>query len=298
LAGFVIGSMKNRSANKIKRKFFHKLKYTYRLVFYNDSTFAEVWHVRFTLINILSLIGTIFLLLVGGSIALVMFTPMREWVPGYPTQAMRNQLIENILRIDSLEYESQVRDRYFSAIRSFITGEETEAPESLPNGSNINYSNITFTRSEEDSLLRRQVEEEEQFNFVMRPNVPVSLINAHFFKPVEGIVTNKFDPQTRHFGIDLVANPNEVVKASLDGTVIMSVWTIETGYVVQLQHASNMLTVYKHNASLLKKAGEQVKAGDAIAIIGNSGELTSGPHLHFEIWQNGRPVNPEDYIAF
>jgi murein DD-endopeptidase MepM/ murein hydrolase activator NlpD len=290
--------MKNMSESKPKGKFFHKLKYIYRLAFYNDSTFAEVWHIRFTLVNVLSFCGTIFLLLVSGSIALVMFTPMREWVPGYPTQTMRDQLMENILRIDSLEYENHARDKYFHAVKAFITGEETDFTELTGDANGSTYSGITFTRSGEDSLMRRQVEEEEQFNFIMQPDASVTSMNSHFFKPVEGIISGRFDLKTQHFGIDLVAKPNEVVKAALDGTVIMSAWTIETGYVIQMQHAFNLLTIYKHNASLLKKTGEQVKAGDAIAIIGNSGELTSGPHLHFEIWQNGKPVNPEDYIAF
>jgi len=115
---------------------------------------------------------------------------------------------------------------------------------------------------------------------------------------VEGVVSSKFNLSNNHFGIDIVAGPNEVVKSTLDGTVIISAWTIETGYVIQIQHAANIISAYKHNARPLIKQGDRVKAGDAIAIVGNSGELTSGPHLHFEIWQNGTPVNPEDYIFF
>ncbi|MDR2848377.1 MAG: M23 family metallopeptidase [Bacteroidales bacterium] len=286
---------------KQEKTFFRKLKNTYRMVFYNDSNFEEVWQIRVTLINFLSLFGTAFMVLVGGSIALVMFTPMREWVPGYPTQTMRNQLVANILRIDSLEYELQTRDKYFRAMNAFIAGREPELTEPPADSSNANYSKIIFTRSEQDSLLRKQVEEEEQFNFVTgsaAAREETSILKTHFFKPIDGIVTSKFDMKDKHLGIDLVAKPNEVVKAVLDGTVIISAWTVDTGYVIELQHGSNLLTVYKHNASLLKKSGDQVKAGDAIAIIGNSGDLSTGPHLHFEIWQSGKPVNPEDYIVF
>ncbi len=286
---------------KKKKKLFHRLKHTYRLVFFNDSTFEEVWHFRFTLINVLSIAGTIFILLVGGSMALVMFTPMRELVPGYPTEAMRRDLVANVMRLDSLEYEIQLRDKYFNTLNAIVSGREPEITESQPENTNVDYNNITFTRSEQDSLLRKQVEEEEQFNFIAKPQ-PVaeetSTSRMHFFKPIDGVITNKFDLKNNHFGIDLVASPNEVVKATLDGTVVIASWTAETGNIIQIQHAANILSTYKHNASLMKKVGDRVKAGDAIAIVGNSGEFTTGPHLHFEIWQNGKPVNPEDYIVF
>ncbi|MDR3093580.1 MAG: M23 family metallopeptidase [Bacteroidales bacterium] len=286
--------------NQEKKTVFRKLKNTYRFVFYNDSNFEEVWQMRVTLLNFLSVFGFIFLLLVGGSIALVMFTPMREWVPGYPTQAMHNQLVANVMRMDSLEYELQTRDKYFRAMNAFISGREPKLTEPPSDSTNTDYSQITFTRSEQDSLLRKQVEEEEQFNFATgsSPSKETSILKTHFFKPINGVVTNHFNMKENHFGIDLVAKPNEVVKAVLDGTVVISTWTIETGYIIEIQHNANLLSVYKHNANLLKKSGEQVKAGDAIAIIGNSGDLSTGPHLHFEIWQNGKPVNPEDFIVF
>jgi murein DD-endopeptidase MepM/ murein hydrolase activator NlpD len=290
------------NSQKKRKKIFRKLKHTYRLVFFNDSTFEEVWHFRFTLINVLSITGTVIILLVGGSIALVMFTPLRELVPGYPTEVTRREMVTNVLRLDSLEYEIQLRDKYFNMLNAIISGREPEITDAYTeNNGNVNYDNITFTRSEQDSLLRKQVEEEEQFNFVVRAqpaSEDASISKIHFFKPLDGVITNKFDMHRDHFGIDIVASPNEVVKSILDGTVIMATWTVETGYVIQVQHASNILSIYKHNASLLKKAGDRVKGGDAVAIVGNSGELTTGPHLHFELWQNGIAVNPEEYIVF
>ena len=288
---------------KKKEKFIHRLKHTYRLVFFNDKTFEEIWHVRVTLMNVLSIAGTIFIILVGGSMALVMFTPLRVLVPGYATDSMRKQIVINAMRLDSLEYEINLRDKYIHAVNAIVAGREPELTESDAGSVTPNYDNITFTRSEQDSLLRKRVEEEEQFNFTFRQQVSsiseeISLSKIHFFKPVNGVISSKFNLKDNHFGIDLVAAPNEVVKAILDGTVLMSVWTAETGYVIQIQHTSNIISVYKHNASLLKKQGDKVKAGDAIAIIGNSGELTTGPHLHLEIWQNGKPLNPEDYFVF
>lgn len=292
------------SIQKKRKKFFHHLKHTYRLVFFNDNTFEEVWHLRFTLMNVLSIAGTVFIILVGGSMALVMFTPIRHLVPGYPTDALHRQIVSSTLRLDSLEYELQLRDKYIHTVNAIVAGREPELPESGTEGQTVSYGNITFTRSEQDSLLRRQVEEEERFNFSLRPTVStassdeLSIAKIHPFKPVEGIVSSRFSLNNHHFGIDIVAAPNEVVKSILDGTVVMSTWTSDTGYVIQIQHAANIISVYKHNTNLLKKQGARVKAGDAIAIVGNSGELTSGPHLHFEIWHSGTPVNPEDYIVF
>ena len=287
-----------------KEKFFQRLKHTYRLVFFRDVTFEEVWGVRITLMNILSIVGTVCIILVVGSMALVMFTPLRVMVPGYTTDATRRQIFSNAIRLDSLEHEIHLRDKYFNAINAIIAGREPELTEAGMESAPVNYENITFTRSEQDSLLRKQVEEEERYNFTMRllpvssSSEEASIAKIHFFKPVEGVVSSKFNLNSNHFGIDLVAAPNEVVKAILDGTVIFSAWTSETGYVIQIQHTANIISVYKHNARLLKKQGERVKTGEHIAFVGNSGELTTGSHLHLEIWQNGMPVNPEDYIVF
>jgi len=301
---FAVSTKNMTDSTPIKRnKFFQKLKYTYRFVFIREKTLEEVWHLRFTLRNILSIAGTIFIILVAGSMALVMFTPLRLLVPGYPTDAMRRQIKFNVIRLDSLEHEINLRDKYIYAVNAIVAGREPELIETETEGKPANYENITFTRSEQDSLLRKQVEEEERFNFVMRSPLTSSseevfISKIHFFKPVEGVVSSKFNLNDHHFGIDIVAAPNEGVKSIYDGTVILSTWTAEAGYVIQIQHPANIISIYKHNGRLLKKQGERVKAGDAIAIVGNTGELTTGPHLHIEIWQNGAPVNPEDYIVF
>ena len=295
----------SESTQKKRKIFFLKLKNITRLTFHDDNALKHVWSLRITPRILLSIAGTIFIILVGGSMMLVMFTPMRYIIPGYPTDDMRRQIYTNVIRLDSLENEINLRDRYINAVNAIVAGREPELTEASAESNPANYDNITFTRSEQDSLLRKQVEEEERFNFIMRsPSVSTSsfdetyISKIHFFKPVEGVVSSRFNLNNNHFGIDIVAAPKEVVKSILDGTVILSAWTVETGYVIQIQHTANIISVYKHNASLSKKQGDRVKAGDAIAIVGNSGELTSGPHLHFEMWQNGTPVNPEDYIVF
>jgi len=164
------------------------------------------------------------------------------------------------------------------------------------------YSNIVFQRSAEDSVMRSRIEQEEQYNVTQSAGGPergTSLANIHFFPPVKGIVSGNFDPRTRHFPTDIVTLSKAVVSSTLDGTVIMTGWTMETGFVIMIQHSHNIVSVYKHNARLLKEMGDRVWAGEAIAIVGDSGELyTSGPHLHFELWHNGEPLDPTQYIFF
>ncbi len=286
-------------ATKQNRSFTNKLRDKFRLIIYNDQTFEEVWYLRLSKLNYIVLISSVILFLIAGIFALIAYTGIREMIPGYPDGNIRRTIIMNSLRLDSLENEIRIRDMYLENINAIISGEE---PNNLliTSDTMIDFGTIDFSKSLEDSILRNQIEEEEQYNLAVVDNRPRAsgLASVHFFAPIRGIVSGKFDATKNHFGTDIVASPDEVVKATLDGTVIMASWTVETGYVIQVQHKDNLISVYKHNAELLKKTGNVVKAGDAIAIMGNSGELTTGPHLHFEIWYNGTPVNPEDYIVF
>jgi len=286
-------------ANKTKRNNVSRLKDKYRLIIYNDQTFKEVWYLRLSKLNFIALVISIIIFFSVGIYSLIAYTSIREMIPGYPDDMMRRSILINAMRLDSLENEIRIRDMYFSNLNAIISGEEPDNMVASVD-TTIEYTNIDFSTSLEDSILRVQIEEEEQYNLTVMENIPPSsrLVSTHFFAPIKGHITNSFNANENHFGTDIVAAPNEVVKAILDGTVIMASWTVETGYVIEIQHSNNLISVYKHNAELLKKVGNIVKAGDAIAIIGNSGELTTGPHLHFEMWHNGTPINPEDYIVF
>jgi murein DD-endopeptidase MepM/ murein hydrolase activator NlpD len=291
------------SEKRLKRRkvLMNKLKHKYRLVFFNDNTFEEVWHLRLSLFNVLSVIGAISLFLILLVIFLMAFTPLREFIPGYPDESMRYSIVTNALRLDSLQDRIRKQDQYFANLNALINGEEPAKYEtSSPDSSLKKAKNITFTKSVHDSLLRKRIEEEEKFSFSLSAsnNNESSISKMHFFTPVKGLITDKFNSKQNHLGIDIVGQPNEVVKATLGGSVIIAAWTLETGYIIEIQHPNNVISVYKHNANLLQKVGNQVKAGDAIAIMGNSGEQTTGPHLHFELWYNGKAVNPEDYIIF
>jgi len=277
-------------------------KHKFRITIYNDYTFEEIWQTRLTKIGTFVLLGTIVVSLIVLTTILIAFTNLREFIPGYPDGNMRRDIIMTAFRLDSLENELYIRDQYFSNINAIISGKEPVDFQSLQDTSK-NYENITFSKSAEDSLLRMQIEQEEQYNLSASANENNirgnQIINQHFFAPLKGMVSDKFSPVDNHFGTDIVAESNTVVSAVLDGTVIMAGWTLETGYVIEIQHGNNIISVYKHNAELLKDIGTFVKAGETISIIGNSGELyTSGPHLHFELWHNGTPIDPEKYIIF
>lgn len=277
-----------------------KWKYRYRFTIFNDYTFEEVWQVRFSKLNIFILLGSLIVLLIALTTMLIAFTNLREFIPGYPDGNMRRNIVLNAYRLDSLENELRMRDQYFENISSIISGEEPNSY-NPDQDTNISIGEISFTTSLEDSLLRHQIEVEELYNLsVAESEEPErSPLDQHFFTPMKGIVTSSFNAIENHFGTDVVGAPDAVVSATLDGTIILASWTLETGYVVQIQHANNLISVYKHNAELLKEVGSFVRAGESIAIIGDSGELfSSGPHLHFELWHNGTPLDPEKYVVF
>lgn len=269
------------------------------MVLLNEDTFEEVGNMRLTRLNLIALVGAVLILLITITYILIAFTNIRELIPGYPDASMRQHIRTNAMKLDSLEYEQSVRDQYFENLNRIISGDQPELYMNDTVGM-ADVGDISFVRSTNDSLLRQQVEAEEQFRLSVLDGAQElkQIHDLHFFTPVNGIITGDFDPAHDHFGVDLVAEPDAVVKAALDGTVTLSNWTLETGYVIQIQHDYEIITVYRHNATLFKTVGEKVAAGDAIAIVGNSGELTTGPHLHFELWHDGVPLDPVDYIVF
>jgi len=285
--------------NTVKKSFWEKFRHKYRLSIYRDETFEEVLNLKLTKLNVLAIIGVgvfLFLLIV---ISVIAYTPVRELIPGYPDENTVRNIHLNNYRLDSLEKEIIKRDVYFENLRRIIAG---EAPESfdLPADTSVPEANVSFKKSKEDSVLRRMVEPGDKFTLstIVQRKINTALSSTLFFPPVKGLVTSGFSSKTEHYGTDIVASANEAVKATLPGTVTMASWTLETGYVIQVQHENNIISLYKHNAELLKHVGDRVKVGEPIAIIGNSGELTTGPHLHFELWYNGTSLDPQQYITF
>ncbi len=273
----------------------------YRISVTNDATFEEIWRVRLTKYNAFLLITSLVLFIIVATTSLIAFTNLREFIPGYPDVEMRRNILMSAIRLDSLDRELALRDKYFANLNSIISG---RPPAETFTGTDTtkNYKSISFSSSPEDSVLRATVERDERYNLTLGPviNDPAAnLASLHFFPPVKGIVSGRYDPRTKHFGTDIVTRPKSPVAATLDGTVLFTGWTMETGFVIQIQHQNNIVSVYKHNASLLRETGDLVRTGESIAIVGDSGEMyTSGPHLHFEIWYKGSPLDPEKHIIF
>jgi len=288
---------------KIWKLLTRRIRDKYRLVVLNEETLEERISFKLSRLNVFVAIGMLSIILVLITTYIIAFTPLKEYIPGYTDVTLQRRIYELQLRSDSVAFAMRAHESYLDNLRKVLGG-------NLPNERNMtpvdtaqtrNYRNISDRRSPEDSILRTEYDNANKYNLFKSDKSSgkgATLRNITFFTPVKGIVTSQFDPLRKHFGIDIVAARNEVIKSVQDGTVIFSGWTVETGYVIAIQHPGNVISVYKHNSVLLKKEGNIVHAGETVAIIGQSGELSSGPHLHLELWINGIPVNPKDYIVF
>lgn len=287
------------------KKRLQKLRYKYRLVLMNEENFEQKISIRLSQLNVIGIVSVFSLFWMGVMIYLLAFTPLREYIPGYTDPNLASAVYKMELALDSLEYRYILQNQYMSNIQRILRGEDFEDNENLGQSEVYDYSGIENTISEEDSLLRAEIESQSAYNLYFYDAQAADYERdiaikgpMVFFKPINGIITNHFNAAIKHFAVDLVSERNDAVKSVYDGIVILSDWTVNTGYVIAIQHPNNFISVYKHNSALLKQQGDIVKSGDPIAIIGDTGEQSSGPHLHFELWANGSPVNPLDYISF
>jgi murein DD-endopeptidase MepM/ murein hydrolase activator NlpD len=282
-----------------KRTFWQKWSAKYRFVILNSENFEERISFKISRFVVLIITSLIFLLLVGGTSSIIAFTPVREYIPGYTSSDIRRQVVSLNFLSDSLMLELEQNKRYLNNIKNIINGKPASENNKEETTKKEVREDVVFSKNTQDSLLRIQIESEEKFNVFGNPSQNDEQIhNMLFFRPIEGIVTQGFDLELNNGGLDIVAKENEVIKSTLDGIVMLSSWTSETGNVIAIMHKNNLVSIYKHNSVLLKKEGDKVNAGDHIAIIGNSGKWTSGPHLHFELWYQGIAINPQTYILF
>lgn len=284
---------------KGKRRWLKRLRITYRLVVMNDDTFEERLSWRLTPLRMLVLIGSISIVMTVLVTSVVAFTPLREYIPGYSNSFDdQRRLIRLNRSLDSLTKAAQASDAYLKNLTTILNGDDKPEKPANPRDTSKNYTGVKFQRTKEDSILRTDIETQNKSYALTLGNTQRTGISGYFFfTPVKGTVTSTFNTAEDHYGVDIAAPENEAITATLDGTIIFAGWTSEAGYMVQIQHPNNLISVYKHNSAILKKSGEYVKAGEAIAIIGNTGEQKGGTHLHFELWYNGSPVDPEDYLA-
>ncbi|MBR5611707.1 MAG: M23 family metallopeptidase [Bacteroidaceae bacterium] len=283
--------MKNK-----RKKFWRNFKFKYKLTITNENTLEEVVGIHVSKLNgvsvLLFAVTVIFLI----AATIIAFTPLRNYLPGYMNSEVRELVVNNALRVDSLQQLLNRQNMYIMNIQDIFGGKVKADTVASIDSLTIVRSEELMERTEAEEQFRKQYEESERYNLTTMDNAPATL-GLVFYRPTRGMISSAFDANGKHFGIDIAANPNESVLATLDGTVILSTYTAETGYVIQVQHAQNIVSVYKHCGSLLKKVGDTVKAGEAIALVGNTGEKTTGPHLHFELWSKGRALDPSKYIV-
>lgn len=277
----------------------NKLRSKYRFAIFNDTSHEELFVFRANgLMMLLSICLGIILIIISVTV-LISYTPLREFIPGYPNAQTRKSIVQNALKVDSLEQAVRLWDFQLNNIQRIVTGQEPLQLENVSaNKSASKTVTLNRTGSKDDSLMREEVIKEEQFNLGSKRNQIEQIEGLHFFPPVKGIISDGFNLATNHPYVDIAAPSNSVVTAVLDGTVIMSNWTDETGFTIQIQHNNDLISIYKHNSKLLKKEGDKVKAGTAISLVGNTGKLSTGAHLHFELWHKGVAIDPTKYIKF
>ncbi len=289
------------AGEKIKGKRIEKLRRKYKLVLMDADSFEEKLSLRLTRLGVISVSFFLFLIFTVLTIYLIAFTSLREYIPGYADLSMPEKVYNLQLRADSLEQQFETNQLYIENLKRIINGDSLDDVLKPVSMETANYDTISDVRSIEDSLLRQEYETQTQNNLYQNRSynaAPLELGKINFFPPLSGIITRKFDASQGHYGVDIVAKKSEAIKAVLEGTVIFSDWTLETGYVIGLQHKGDLISVYKHNSSLLKEEGAYVKAGESISIVGESGELSTGPHLHFELWYKGTAIDPEIFVSF
>lgn len=285
---------KAKKRKEIKRKLLHK----YRLVILNESTFEEKISFKLSRLNVFVTGSLCIIGLIGFTILLIAFTPLREYIPGYSSTKLKRQATELTYKTDSLVRVLNYTNRYLNNIRMVLKGDIENNQinrDSLFEQFKLDPSTVDLTPIKEDSMLRAEVALEDKYNLFERTGEKTGLV---LFPPISGTVSQGYNAEKHHYAVDVVAPRETPVKAVANGMVIFSEWAVDTGYVIIIEHKSGLLSVYKHNGSLNKNQGDVVRAGEVIASVGNTGELTTGPHLHFELWDNGTPVNPLDFIDF
>lgn len=278
---------------RIKRKLLNR----YRLVIINEETFEEMLYFRLTRLNVIIVSTFLFSVLFTGTIMMVAYTPIKEYMPGYASTTMKKQAAKNAARLDSLTTAYIQSNNQLQSIRKVLVGEinfqELKERKALDSTSFI--ARELPRRTTEDSILRALVEREDKYNVILNTE---SSVDFMLFPPAKGSLSQHYDPANKHYAVDIVLNEKDPVKSVADGTVVFSEWTADTGYVIIIEHPFGILSVYKHNSSLNKTQGESVMAGEVIASAGNTGEFSTGWHLHFELWSDGYPMNPENFIDF
>ena len=290
-----MNTVKNK---KQKKNSINKLTRSYKVVISSEDTFEERLSFSTNKFNVFLVLSLYSIILIAFTISVVFFTQIREMVPGYSSSDLLTQAIYLTKKTDSLENELELNNTFYKSIENVLSGKTEQIIYKDTLALSNEKDNIDFQAvltNAEDSILRKYVEEEDKFNLTKNELV---IENKMFVSPVKGQITQKFDPLNNHFALDILVDTGTPVKSILEGKVIFSEWSVDTGHVLIIDHGDDIISVYKHNSKVLKTQNNFVKAGEVIAYSGNQGTLSTGPHLHFELWKNGTPINPEPLFNF
>jgi len=285
--------------NHNKQSFWQKYRSKYRLTILNDTTLEEVFWIRLSRMNIASILGVSAIIFAVIIFAVIAYTPIREFIPGFPDGETHKNIIENVYRLDSVEKTLKLNQQYINNIKIILNGETPNnymAAVHNSDSSVTSQDSISLSISKKDSLFRLKIEQENEFD-LLSANVNIEE-SINFFTPLKGISTKNYDSKSKHFGIDIVSKSNNDIFSCYKGTIIFASWTLETGYVVQIQHPENFISVYKHLQTINVKQGDLIGIGKRIGKIGDVGTLSTGPHLHFELWKDGHSLDPHELINF
>jgi murein DD-endopeptidase MepM/ murein hydrolase activator NlpD len=285
---------KKKKNRRIKRKLLDR----YRLVILNEKTFEERLSISLTRLNVFVLASLSAIFLISATYALIAFTTLREYIPGYSSTSLKKKATELNYKTDSLQQVIAMNDRYYASIKKVLQGDVNTidfVKDSIIRAVKLEANEVDLNPTSADSILRQKVDKEDKYNLFESAK---STSNFVLFPPVNGTISEPYNIKNKHYAVDIVVSKNTPIKATADGTVIFAEWTASTGYVVIVEHSYGLISVYKHNSALTKSQGDFVKAGEVIATAGNSGELSTGPHLHFELWNDGYPINPTNFIDF
>ncbi|TAE72160.1 MAG: M23 family metallopeptidase [Bacteroidetes bacterium] len=269
----------------------------------NRQTLEEVWQLPYTRMSVfLVLLGAFFFIFIICMLFAAWFFSPKNLIG--KDETTRKLILIN-QTIDSLSQVVQTRDKYIQSIQKLLQADQEYLKNDFGTGKKEDEKKKKLSDSidlnqisEVDKKLRKEIEQTDRNLVGLAGGSNMELREMFFFQPLKGLITEKYNAKEKHFGTDIVAEKDAPIKSVAEGTVIMASWTDDTGYVMMIQHQSKLISVYKHCSVLLKKTGDFVQAGEILAIIGNTGALTSGPHLHFEMWYEGNPINAEKLINF
>ena len=275
-----------------------KLRFRYRVSILNENTLTETFHIRLSRLSVFLIISAFAIISFLLLSVLIFITPIKHYLPGYTDATIRTDLVEEVLLVDSLAQQLALQEQQLTVVKEIVAGNivvDSLTPDSL---TITDWKTLALDKSQQEKEFCESFEQTERYNLgsIVMPQEAVAQV---FIKPVKGVVTRTFDPEKRHFGVDVATSADEVVIATLDGTIVATDYSLENGYTISIQHSNDFISIYKNCERILKNTGDQVLAGDAVGFVSNASQTRiSKPYLHFEIWQKGTPINPTDYIIF